>query len=852
MYWWVNDDADNDFGSANNWASSEGGAGGYGVPSTGDTIAFSDTSSPDDCNMTVNSGNVTVAAVYMASADTGGTDDWSGTFSTGIYDITTTTEFKDSTSSTCTGSSGGYYICEGDLTFQGTYTANYTIIQMSGTGAMALDVGSNIIHGLWLKNATNNVGTVTLNSNLNGNGIGGISLYDNGTLDFNGYTTSNLTTLNFVEAGCYAYLGEGTIGVQDIYDPNGDIDAETSTVKIDNGAVATIYTTSTLYNLTVDNTGNIARINTNDLAISNDFTLTNGTFDGDTLNFTVGGAVSMTNGVWQMGSGDTEVKGNFTVSGGTLTQETSTLKLTNTSAAQTINIGAQTLNNLEVNKGAYDLTITGTLKVSNNFSFSGTSSSAQIKGGTIEVGVNVTWSGTFGNGTTNLTVNGSGAQNITTNNLSSPFANTTVNKSGGTASLVGSLTMPVAGSDLVVQAGTLDCVTYALTVPDAVTISGGTLLGGTQTLDIGGIFTMSSGAFTGTSGEWQQGGAITFTGGTFTHNNGTLVVDETFATRTLTFNSQTFYKIEIDSGGSVITIADTVKVTNELRFTDASSVRGASGTWELEGTANHVSTSNLGTANDCLIKFTGGGAQSCNAGGGSSRTCKIEMAKSGGTLTLADTMKWNCWTNTSGTLDAGASSIEFPGSCTITDDGSAIFNDVSFTYSAGTYTIVGTFTVGGEMTLDTVGALSTGTLRCLAGLTINDSAITGTGANPNIEMAGVAGDQLITLSASTNIDDIDLNVKNTSGKVKIAGGTGNEFRTDYITVDPGAILCSNGNDITIDTTLTNNGIVRELVGDTITAGSVVGNAISENAPDCDTDAVGIVPVADNSYRQRRD
>ena len=42
--WWVNDDADGDWNNADNWAATEGGVGGVGVPSAADDALFSDTS----------------------------------------------------------------------------------------------------------------------------------------------------------------------------------------------------------------------------------------------------------------------------------------------------------------------------------------------------------------------------------------------------------------------------------------------------------------------------------------------------------------------------------------------------------------------------------------------------------------------------------------------------------------------------------------------------------------------------------------------------------------------------------------------------------------------------------------
>lgn len=74
--WWVNDDSDGDWNNADNWSDSEGGAGGSGVPTSSDNAFFSATSSNDNCTC---SGAAVCLNIYTASADTGGTDNYTGT-----------------------------------------------------------------------------------------------------------------------------------------------------------------------------------------------------------------------------------------------------------------------------------------------------------------------------------------------------------------------------------------------------------------------------------------------------------------------------------------------------------------------------------------------------------------------------------------------------------------------------------------------------------------------------------------------------------------------------------------------------------------------------------------------------
>lgn len=99
--YWVNDDGDNDWNNANNWSSSEGAAGGAGVPSASDTVYFSDFSSAADCNLSANSA---CAAIYTTESN-----DWTGKLETGVYDldITGVCDFDSATLSGATPTANG-------------------------------------------------------------------------------------------------------------------------------------------------------------------------------------------------------------------------------------------------------------------------------------------------------------------------------------------------------------------------------------------------------------------------------------------------------------------------------------------------------------------------------------------------------------------------------------------------------------------------------------------------------------------------------------------------------------------------------------------------------------------------
>ena len=74
-HWWISG-VDTDFNTIGNWSATQGGASNGTTPSNVDNVYFSDTSSGNNCAMSANSA---CAHIAMDAANTGGTDDYSGT-----------------------------------------------------------------------------------------------------------------------------------------------------------------------------------------------------------------------------------------------------------------------------------------------------------------------------------------------------------------------------------------------------------------------------------------------------------------------------------------------------------------------------------------------------------------------------------------------------------------------------------------------------------------------------------------------------------------------------------------------------------------------------------------------------
>lgn len=117
-------------------------------------------------------------------------------------------------------------------------------------------------------------------------------------------------------------------------------------------------------------------------------------------------------------------------------------------------------NNVTVNL-TQALTIGGSLSISSNFNLSGS---------TISVAGNI--SGTGNGGSTNITLNGTGTQNITKSGGTWPGSTFTINKASGSAVLTAALSLNNTLQNLNIASGTLDMAGYNLTVAGNITNSG--------------------------------------------------------------------------------------------------------------------------------------------------------------------------------------------------------------------------------------------------------------------------------------------------------------------------------------------------------------------------------------------
>ncbi len=482
-------------------------------------------------------------------------------------------------------------------------------------------------------------------------------------------------------------------------------------------------------------------------------------------------ASSTYTGTLSIANGNTlSVTGNWTYGAANFDAGTSTLKLSGGDI--TFTPGSVSYYNIEISQGTCcgnDVAISGTATTTNNLVISNGNSGTTINTGTINVGGNISVTDSdFGGGDATFKLNGSGSQTISSSGGLLP--NVTVNKSAGILYLQG--TVPVVGN-WIFTAGTLDA--------------------GTSTLKL-------------------SGGDTTFTLG-----------------------SVSYYNIEINlsecCGGDLL-MSGTATTTNNLTFSS-----GAASGYLNGGTINvmgniTMSDSDFATGGDpssntMIINVDGTGSQTFSASGGGYFPT-VTVNKSAGTLYLQGTINvMRNWTFTSGTLDAGTSTLKFVGNSdsTLTGGSVSYYNiesakdgccDSYDLIISGTATTTNNFIV--SVGRNDAG-INSGTLNVGGNVSVTDTDIGGGTATINLNGSGSqtvssSGGFLpnVTVNKSSGIASVDSNVTITG----TLGVTSGELRHNAYTLQiNGAATISSGgtlsdyatasSTIKFGSTITNNG-----------------------------------------------
>ncbi|MFA5392762.1 MAG: hypothetical protein WC306_03760, partial [Candidatus Paceibacterota bacterium] len=542
-------------------------------------------------------------------------------------------------------------------------------------------------------------------------------------------------------------------------------------------------------------------------------------------------------GTFVCGANTLKISGNFTKTGGTFDEGTSTVIFAQDGGTRTFNVDtSETFYNVEIApSSAYTLQIASgdTMVVTNNLTFS----NGVLDGpGTIEMqGTTMTVVSGWDGGTCNIKFTETAVQSLTANDTDFLNGTVTVNKSSGTLTTGGSAVWTLGGA-LTIQEGTLSLGNSA-TFNGGVTVeSGGTLTcttgGNTITIDDADTVTVNS------------GGNLTFQG-----TSGNLVIfksDSTSAAFDLTMNGSYIMDYinvswsDASSGSPIIASNSTgsnttnwIIVAGTVKFWD-----GGGSTNDWSEAANWVGDAVPGTTE--LAALNGGSGpdpdKDCtfnNAGTWSGGSFYITNGYTG-TITLSVDMNVATYYQADGTLTAGARTITVTGNYTkvggiFNEDTSTVifggttngtfdvattetFNNVTINKTDATNNILtitdgDTMIVAGTLNL-TDGVVNTGTIEAQGAINV---AATFNQGNANVTCSGTSA-QLITMTGDlfpTGTFTINKasNTATTSGTLTLAGalviqegtlslGSDTNFNGG-VTVEAGGTLSSTTAGITI-------------------------------------------------------
>lgn len=554
------------------------------------------------------------------------------------------------------------------LMVAGTFTPGTSLISYSAAGAV--NVASVPYHSLAVLGGN----TKSLLGNLN---LGGNLLISNAT-------TLDVTVGNYAIALGGNWTNNGTF-----------LPRNASVVFNGSGAQSLAGTVATqpFYNFIVNKPGGTLTVggSTTTLSVTNDLTLTAGTFAAGTAT-------------------TINLLGDWINDGGTFTPGTGSVNLINATAPQVIGgtASSQTFNNLSVIKAAQALSLTGgttNLVVGNYTNTSGNftapvaldvAGNVTLTAGTFTAGDFITLGGnwtraaaaTFVPGSGTVTFDGGAAQTIGGTATSQTFNHLTVNKGN---------TLSVGGSTATLTVNNLTQTLGNFTPP--------------ATLNINGDFVHAAGTFTaGTSvnagGDWLRNG------GTFIPGTGTVTFNSTTRDQTLdgSLASQNFNNLTVNKTGRNMTVNTvTLDLSGSVTLIDGAFTAGpvmtVAGNWTRGAGASFVPGSGTVTFDGATVTQTIGGtatSQSFN---------DVVVAKTGtqvlavGGSTTALTV--NNLTQTSGNFTAPAT-LNLGG---------------NYLHTAGNFTPGANFNVAGNWTNNAAGFTAganvtfTGNTQAIAGTT---------------------------------------------------------------------------------------------------------------------------------------
>jgi hypothetical protein len=157
-----------------------------------------------------------------------------------------------------------------------------------------------------------------------------------------------------------------------------------------------------------------------------------------------------------------------------------------------------------------------------------------------------------------------------------------------------------------------------------------------------------------------------------------------------------------------VNLQGTIDVDGDLTISAVGGITG--GIIKVAGDVTAVDSYVSG--HDTAIEFDGTGDQTLGAHGGRGCLCAVTVNKTGGTLTIKDTVVVaGNWTYMRGKVDAGTSTVEFGRNFVTVNSGAMKFSNVVWDSRDYTQTVKGVMRIGGNLTITSIGALNGGSLQ---------------------------------------------------------------------------------------------------------------------------------------------
>ncbi|TND08811.1 MAG: hypothetical protein FD123_2027 [Bacteroidetes bacterium] len=315
---------------------------------------------------------------------------------------------------------------------------------------------------------------------------------------------------------------------------------------------------------------------------------------------------------------------------------------------------------------------------------------------------------------------------------------------------------------------------------------GGTFTGNNGNVTIQGRFRKYGGTFTCPTGQLDlQGDSVIFSGGVFNHNNGLVRFSGQFSGgNQYIVGNQAFRNVNFHGTYAptyfFIGATTTLNVTNDLTLTDnggTGSVVMRTGTVAVRG--NIAPTGTNSVTGDAVILINGTANQTITGGPNNSvgHLPGVNIQKVSGTLSLLNFICVNShWTWTSGTVNAGTSTVVFRRAIyPITITGTHTLNNIEFrpiTVSS-TYTIAaGTIlTAAGSMTYSLASPITlngTGIIAVKGNIALNNTG-TGGGGTAIIRIDGTTNQALTSTVLSGESALCNLQINKSAGTLSITG-----------------------------------------------------------------------------------